>query len=218
MITCKHSKNRVVFRANRTFCALVDNEHVSYHECFNYEPTVEFCHHLHDEIRIVPCFPQPEVNIVAFRLLVRLAKGNIGARPPVRLAKLPLLLREYFRLGDERDDKMERRVGDYERENGARHSERDSLEDESREVLSDQLRGQRQDLLDALPRLAERAPGPAVDSARNVAMGNDQLPNKLLIEDALFSFLYLHLEVHTFVFVLHHNYLSRTTLTSGQIR
>lgn len=35
------------------------------------------------------------------RLLVRAAAGHPRARPPLRVAELPLLLREHLRLGDQ---------------------------------------------------------------------------------------------------------------------
>lgn len=99
------------------------------------------------------------------------AKGNPGARSPVRLAKLSVFLREHLRLGDEPDVEMEGSRCHNEGKDGSGNTERRAHLHEVRQVFFYQLCGPRQDFPDAVQSLAERAARPANDGAGNVAVG-----------------------------------------------
>lgn len=99
------------------------------------------------------------------------AKRNPRARSSVRFAELSVFLRKHIRLGDEFDAEMERSGRDNERKDGLGHSECRADLHEVGQVFFHQLCGERQDVPDAVPSVAERPFGPADDGSGNVAVG-----------------------------------------------
>lgn len=111
------------------------------------------------------------VCVLCCRLLVRFAKRNSRPRPIVHVPKLPVLLRQHIRMGDDRNAIMERHHSNYQREDGYRYSKRDNALRPFRQILLHELQLTRQDLHDIVPRVAERPHESAHVSAGDVAVG-----------------------------------------------